>query len=266
MELMKIIDEYLELCRTAEQADYWVERKAQRLAAISAELPKDVGEIRAIHIARFIQKRKRAGSAAVSKDVSILRSVLSYARESGFISRNPMVQVKLPKTDRPPVVVYTLAEIDKLIGAATGDIKAYLLALKYTAGRPGEVRKIKWQDIDFEKGTILLGRAASRTKPQREQVLVDPLRKVFESIGRNGSDYVFDFKDRRRNLKAVARKARVPWKGLKSIRSGIATHLLNQMGSNPKNVADILGHSSLAHVMRYCKESKEINRNLLEKL
>jgi integrase len=55
-----------------------------------------------------------------------------------------------------PAFIPTEAEIDSLIAAATMKTAALLQTLKETAARIGEVTRIQWKDIDFERKAIYI--------------------------------------------------------------------------------------------------------------
>jgi len=55
-----------------------------------------------------------------------------------------------------PAFIPTEAEIDTLIAAATPKTAALLQTLKETAARIGEVTRIQWKDIDFERKAIYI--------------------------------------------------------------------------------------------------------------
>ena len=100
------------------------------------------------------------GRAAPSK----VKGTLVLALRRGIITRNPMDG--LAPSERPKqrnarkIAVLTRQPMEKLVAAATTERWEATLGLAPFAGlRLGEVRGLRWGDIDFESNTISISRS-----------------------------------------------------------------------------------------------------------
>ncbi|HEY6763213.1 MAG TPA: hypothetical protein VI386_00450, partial [Candidatus Sulfotelmatobacter sp.] len=65
------------------------------------------------------QKEKRLTEATLNRDVEVLRHLLYWALDEGFLTTNPLTRIRLPKQRRQPRPIMSIAEEDKLLGAAS---------------------------------------------------------------------------------------------------------------------------------------------------
>ncbi len=95
----------------------------------------------------------------------ILHHCLEQARKEGVIIVNPADSVRLPKNEQQEVQSLDTAKVKLFLTAAKASrhYPAFLLALA-SGVRRGELLALRWQDIDFEAGTITVCRGVVRTK------------------------------------------------------------------------------------------------------
>jgi len=117
-------------------------------------------------VQRFLNQRLEKGDSV--RKVQVMRTVLSAAltravREE-LISRNVARLVELPEWRPGPVRPWTADEARRFLAACKPDplYVAFVLLVLYGLRR-GEVLGLRWQDIDFEAGTI-------RVEQQLQQV------------------------------------------------------------------------------------------------
>ncbi len=98
-----------------------------------------------------------AGSSANFVGV-VLKAMLSDAERRSMIQRNPSRHVRLPRIVRSrEKVILDAEEARRLIEAAKGEGFAALYTLALTTGmRSGEIRALRWRDIDLEGGRVLV--------------------------------------------------------------------------------------------------------------
>ena len=104
--------------------------------------------------------------------MTLISEMLDYAVEDGLLPKNPAASKRLfnPSTKKERRRALTLEEIQDIIKQfyETDNLEhRRILALMLVTGmRRGEVLGLKWEDIDFEKGTISVNKAVSYSSNQ----------------------------------------------------------------------------------------------------
>ena len=90
---------------------------------------------------------------------SIINSAFSQAVKWRLIPRNPCAEVELPRQQRKEMTALNPEETITFLEAARKDRLGTLFELAVTTGmRPGEYLGLKWDDVDFEAGTVTVQR------------------------------------------------------------------------------------------------------------
>ncbi len=141
--------------------------------------------LRAIRTAecRRVLESAFAGSAhSFRKGRAILHSIFAYGQRQGWCGENPVAAVEVPPVEEMEIVPLTAAECRRLVEVAkTARFRDCLpaLGLMLFAGvRPGEVARLRWQDIHFDEGVLSIAARHSKTGGARRVELCPPLRRM----------------------------------------------------------------------------------------
>ena len=97
-------------------------------------------------------------STTVNFYVHVTRMIFGEAVETGLLQRNPAKVVKVVKTVKDEKIVkdvFTPAEVAALVAASPSDEwKLLILAAYFTSQRLGDVVRLQWDDVDFDKNAI----------------------------------------------------------------------------------------------------------------
>lgn len=136
-----------------------------RLYLVPAFGQKPLQKLYPSDVQRFVAERLAAGLSPRTVRISlfVLSRALAQAVKWNVIARNPVDAVDLPKAERPPVKTFSETQARALLVAVKGDPAepAYLLAL-VCGLRRGELLALKWEDLDFDRGTLAVHRALER--------------------------------------------------------------------------------------------------------
>jgi len=156
---------------------------------------------------------------ATRKALAALRVMCSYAVELGELAANPCSRVRVPEPpadpDAPPPVerVLTPAELERVLVACETEREEALVRLAAeTALRSGEVRGLRWPDVELLSRRVRVRRAVWRDtvklpksgKTRRVAItpaLADCLTELYRlevvELGRDAAGYVFVGRDGR---------------------------------------------------------------------
>jgi integrase len=88
----------------------------------------------------------------------VLRSVLRCAAESGLLSEMPRLP-KLPKVGKTVLLAMHPDELTALFEASNDTAKVAFALAAYAGLRAGEVRGLRWSDVDLKRGIITVRRS-----------------------------------------------------------------------------------------------------------
>ena len=115
--------------------------------------------------------------ATANNRLKILRVAFQQAWRDGIIDDNPAAKVPMMKASRCDTErrAFTLPELKKLLGAATGEWRGLILFGVYTGQRLGDIVRLHWSNVDLQTDTVAL----TTQKTQRRQILpiAKPLRR-----------------------------------------------------------------------------------------
>lgn len=207
-------------------------------------------------------KQKRAGRPrATNKELAYLQSIIKYAVKNEYAQPLPFRIEKLPYKRPMPNIPHPL-DIEKLIAAVQKDKerKQSLLLFMWECGlRFGDASHIKWEDIDWQSGTVKL---IQKGGGERVAIMTDRIISLLKPI-KQAQGYVFENK-----------RTGKPWQSLKclfttasknagikrfnphALRHAAATYLL-EATDNIRLVQQFLGHKDITTTQIYTKVSAQ---------
>ncbi len=223
---------------------------------------------------------KRGGTlspAYVVRHLSALSHAFSVAvREWGWIEDNPVLKVKKPTEPRGRVRFLSDDERAALLNACRESSNPWLyltvvVALS-TGVRKGELMGLTWKDVDLQAGRIVLH--DTKNGERRVVPLAGPalaLLKDHAKVRRLDTDLLFPGQ-----RKDTPVDLRAPWEtalkraGIEDFRWHDLRHstasYLAMNGASLTDIAEVLGHKTLAMVKRYAHLSEAHTASVVERM
>jgi integrase len=177
----------------------------------------------------------------------------------------------------------TETEIERFIDASPPYLANILQAAILTGLRKGDLLRLKWSEVDLERGLMTY-----REEKKRDQVATKPMGKdlieLLISIERGSSEYIFNgpkqnsrganakpdpngrpLKDLDRSFKSALRGAGIQDFRFHDLRHVAASQLIERGGSLA-GAQKLLGHTSIRTTERYLNLSQKFERSEFEKL
>jgi integrase len=220
------------------------------------------GHIENYRLLRMAEKSKHARNgiasrSTIDREVQVLRAMLEKAVTWGNISKNPGRQVEDYRDDNKRQRFLTTEEIRRLLQATKQTASPILRPAVYLALQTGcrkrELLDLRWRDINFEAGKILILETKSgepRHVPMSRRsrwvlnklAAKNPLSEwVFESRKRNGENAPSG--DVKRAWKHALKITRISDFRFHDLRHTFASHFAMNRG-DLYALAEILGHSN----------------------
>ena len=254
--------------KQSAQLDWWRnELGAYTLADVTPSL---LGE------ARDTLSKGRS-PATVVRYIAALSHVFTIAvNEWEWLENNPMRKVRKPKEPRGRVRILSDDERKALLEACKNSNNQYLHAivvLALSSGmRQGEIMNLRWQDVDIEKGFIVLHE--TKNNERRSVPLTSyahELLKEHSKLRRLDTDLLFPGKNPKKPVFIRApwveavKEAKIENFRFHDLRHSAASYLAMN-GATLAEIAEILGHKTLQMVKRYSHLTEQHTAKVVAKM
>jgi integrase len=264
--------------------DYSLERNVsvvykakKRVAGIALSVIGRETPVTEIKPALALAAMRQAAKVGCADTGNLCRKHLSSAwnwgiKFAGLPPLNPFHQVEKFAVDQKPRPVPTESEFWKVVCCASERDKRFLIACLHTAARKSELFRLTWNDVDFERGFILLG----TRKRKGGGMEYDPipmtteLRRILLEQKEEGlgGERVFCHTDgnpytsRQNLIKRLCKKCGAPHFSPHSIRH-LTASILAREGVPLFKIGAILRHKSLSTTEEYIARISPLE-NVLE--
>ena len=264
----------------------------------------NVSDIRRADVCSFIEEKKRAinqktkrplSSSSIKLIISVLRSVMEYARDMDWIKENPCLKIKCPCSGEKRVEAFTREEqryIERYISRSTDRRFFGVTLCLYSGLRLGELLALEWGDIDMERGIITVTKTVYREKAKegtwllrvdkpksRSSVRRIPLPifvadKLREYAREAKSKYVVENKKGERMsirsyqylFENLTRLSGVRKLNFHALRHTFATRAL-ECGMDVKTLSELMGHSQTSMTLNlYAHSMMDTKITMMNKL
>ncbi|WP_341328805.1 site-specific integrase [Methylotuvimicrobium sp. KM2] len=228
---------------------------------LSEVTPGKITEVKDKLLNEITAKGTKRSPATVNRYLSSLSPVLtSAANEWGWLDDSPMRKVKKGKESRGRVRFLDDVERKRLLDACQVNDWLYLAVIVSlsTGMRKGELMGLQWQDVNLKEGFIILHETKNG---ERRRVpitgLALELLRGHSKVRRLDSQLLFPGVvspnkpfDLRKAWQAALKRAEIEDFRWHDLRHCTASYLVMN-GASLAEIAEILGHKTLAMVKRY---------------
>jgi integrase len=193
------------------------------------------------------EKMKTIKAATVNRDLSVLRRILYWSVEEGYLLSNPLGRLRMERERRTKRPVMSLAEEMKLTAAAPEHLQRIILCALHTGMRRGEILHQRWEDIDLDNRILHVSHSKTPEGEMREIPLTTLLYAMLLSIRRD-QGVVFTFEGNALTEIKTTWHSSLRRSGIRHFRFHDLRHTANTRmmlaGALQEVRREILGHSS----------------------
>lgn len=192
-------------------------------------------------------KEKQLTAATVNRDLSVLRRILYWAVEEGYLAANPVGRMRMERERRTKRPVLSLREEQLLLAAAPEHLQQIILCALHTGMRRGEILSERWEDIDFDNRILHVSHSKTPEGEAREIPLTS---RLYELLGAHRRQHgpVFTYDDAAIKIIKTAWASSLRRSGIRHFRFHDLRHTANTRmmlaGVLQEVRREILGHSS----------------------
>ena len=222
-------------------------------------------------IEQYRQKRlQKVSPSTVNRNLSCLSCMFNKAIMWGkFDGVNPVGQVKKFKVKSQRELFLEQGEVQRLINACNGYLKAIVIIAVNTGMRRGEILSLKWVDLDLIRGIIYVMNA--KNGERREVPMNEQVRQVFRLMPQGDAPNVFLKKDGtaigdiKKSFSTALIRCGIKGFRFHDLRHTAASQLV-MAGVDLNTVRELLGHKSIEMTMRYAHLSPNHKRQAVDVL
>jgi integrase len=130
-------------------------------------------------------RAKTLRDATINREVAVLRHLLYWATDEGYLGVNPLTRLRLVPERRSPRPVLTVVEEDVLLTHAPPHLYELIVLALDTGMRAGELLHQRWEHVDLTRGVLLVSRSKTLQGEGREIPLT---RRVQELLSNRRKD------------------------------------------------------------------------------
>ena len=236
-------------------------------------------EIKSQCIETYKAKKKEQGYAwqTINHHLNILHRILAIAHEWELL--DSVVRIKKLKGAEAPFDFLDFAEAELLANSVQGQWGAMIFFAMRTGLRIGELRELRWEDINLDAGRVLVRRSivygVIGTPKSGKERIVPLSQETLERLHahRHDNDLVFCQSNGShlasdacyRALQSACRTVGLRRFGWHVLRHTFASHLAMR-GVPLKVIQELLGHATIQMTMRYAHLSPAMHRNAVDLL
>jgi len=215
-----------------------------------------------------IKRKEEVKPATVNREVACLKRIFNLAIKWGMTTENPVRAVKLFPEPKLSCRWLSHEEGRNLIDACATHLKAIVVTALNTGMRLQEILKLKWEHVNVQQRYLTV--VAAKNNENREIPLNREMISLLTSLERE-SEYVFPndngqpFGSVKTAFNAAVRRSGIQRCRFHDLRHTFASHSVMN-GVDLTTVKELLGHKSLAMVLRYAHLSAEHKRRAVESL
>ena len=156
--------------------------RLKHLLPFFADLP--LLDITTSAIRKYRQERHREKpltAATVNRDLSVLRRVLYWGVEEGYLTANPVGRLRMERERRTKRPILSLREEQLLFAASPEHLQRIILCALDTGMRRGEILRQSWEDIDFDNRILHVTHSKTPEGEAREIPLTSRLYAMLQA-------------------------------------------------------------------------------------
>ena len=272
----KFKEEYLELTRGDKKPKSSLRDECSLKHLSKTFDGRMLSEINPLLIEKYKKTRKEEGAepATVNRELGCLRHMFNMAIKWKKAQINPVREVKFLKEPKEKERILTEEEEARLLETVRASpkekhLEPIIIAALNTGIRKGEILNLKWSNVDFKTGHILV--EETKNGEIRRVPMNKKLTETLEGAKKlSKSEYVFSdngkpYRDVKTGWWSALKKAKIEGFRFHDLRHTFGSRL-GMAGVDIRTIQELMGHKDIKMTMRYSHPTPEHKKNAVKVL
>jgi integrase len=167
----KVVEEMLK-AKQGKREERTLSDLKNRLAKFTEAFHVPIATIRHSEIQEWLDKMKTSERDRLNYR-SKVNTLFNWAFKRGYVPVNPVAKTELPEAEGGKIEIYTPAELQRLIAAASERFLPCLAIGAFAGLRSSEIVRLKWEDVNLARGFITAS-AKKKGTPSYRRVPIQP--------------------------------------------------------------------------------------------
>jgi integrase len=223
---------------------------------------------------KLIRKEQEAEPATVNRELACLRHMFNMAIKWKKIQANPVREVKFMREPKEKERILTEEEEVRLLEAVrlktkSQHLEPIVITALNTGMRKGEILSLKWSNMDFKTGYILV--EGTKNGEIRKVPMNKRLTETLEGAKKvSKGDYVFSengkpYIDVKTGWWTVLENAKIEGFRFHDLRHTFGSRL-GMKGVDIRSIQELMGHKDIKMTMRYSHPTPEHKKRAVKML
>jgi integrase len=267
--LTDLANRYLDYCKSRMQHNTYRSKRhylSQLISFVSQP------ELTRLHLLDHLDLIKTdSGPKTTNRHLRDIKAMFNWCIQHDLCQDNPAKNVKPFPEERDIRYVPPAEDIDKVLMCAGQNDMDLLIALYHTGGRIGELFRLSWDDVNFEKRAIRLWtrkRKSGELEPDQlamSDTLLQVMRRRWDTRDKESAlVFPFSYGSKRNLMRDLCRRAKVRQFGFHAIRHHVASILADSGKATLGQIQRFLRHRRQATTEGYLHELGRDQREVAE--
>jgi len=239
---IEVYNEYLQYCKPNVSKSTYFSYKHYIKDFIETSQISRMNQITPLQINKYLSAQTNLSENTRKHIVDYIRTFVRFAVSHNYLAQNPLIGLRVKKPDVVPPRYLSKTEIRSIIDSSVAaGLYPMVMTAIYSGARLGELRRLKWSHIDFERKVITIYK--SKTGRFRQIPLHRKLAEALQPLA--GDGLCFDNRNLRKRFDKMKAGAYIYDIGWHTFRHTFAS-LLAQAGVSLYKISKYLGHTTIS--------------------
>lgn len=156
MAFLDLVNHRLDYVKAYKSQKYYIDHVYTARKLIQRWRNLNCSKITIQMVQAYLIARSKVSAYTANKDLRYLRALFNFGIKQGLVKTNPTLGMEFMPVEKKIKYIPTKEDVAKVLLVADPDTQDYLVAIKETMARMGEINRLTWDDVDFDRRTVVL--------------------------------------------------------------------------------------------------------------